>query len=113
MKKIVFTLFGLFLISGISNLSFAQTSQALPPAVVKKDIVKTEVIKGKIISIDMKNNLIVVKEGKANINKTITVDPKVIASLKVDENVKVSVKKGSNLATSVKEVYKKTKSAKK
>lgn len=110
MKKIAIILFALLLMCGTAILSFAQTSQAV---VAKKAKVKTEVITGKIVAIDMAKNTIVVKEGKAGIEKTITVDAKIISSLKANEEVKVTVKEASNTATSVKETFKKTNSAKK
>ena len=108
MKKITIILFVLFLMCGTTISSFAQSSQV---AVAKK--VKTEVIRGKIIAIDLAKNEIVIKENKTGVEKTITVDSKVISSLKANEDVKVIVKEGSNIATSVKEVYKKATSTKK
>jgi hypothetical protein len=110
MKKITIILLALLLMCGTAISSFAQSSQT---TVVKKPKVNTEVIRGKIISIDMVKNAIVVKEGKAGIERTITVDSKVISSLSMNEEVKVLVKEGSNIATSVKEIFKKTKSTKK
>ncbi|MCX5668946.1 MAG: hypothetical protein NTX89_02330 [Candidatus Omnitrophica bacterium] len=110
MKKINIILFVLFLICGMAGLSFAQTAQA---AVAKKVKVKTEVVTGKITAIDMANNTIVVNEGKAGTEKTITVDPKVISSLSANEEVKVSVKEGSNTAVSLKKIVRKTTSTKK
>jgi len=94
----------------MSQLSFAQTSQGEG---AKKAAVKTEVIRGKIISIDTAKNEIVVKENKAGTEKTIAVDPTVISSLKTDEAVKVTLKEGSNIALSVKKIVKKTMATKK
>lgn len=110
MKKIIVILFALLLICGMSALSFAQTSQATG---AKKAAVNTEIIRGKIISIDTAKNEIVVKENKTDIEKTITVDPKVIASLKTNEAVKVTLNKGSNIAVSLQKIVKKTTSTKK
>ena len=110
MKKITVILVALLLMCAMSQLSFAQTSQGRG---AKKAAVNTEVIRGKIISIDTAKNEIVVKENKTGTEKTITVDSKVIASLKVNEEVKVTLKEGSSIATSVKEIFKKIKSAKK
>ncbi|MCX5699768.1 MAG: hypothetical protein NTX01_08770 [Candidatus Omnitrophica bacterium] len=110
MKKITIILLALLLICATAISSFTQASQA---AVVKKVKVKTEVITGKIVAIDMANNTIVVKEGKAGIEKTITIDSKVMSSLRANEEVKVAVKEGSNNATSVKEIFKKAVSTKK
>jgi hypothetical protein len=110
MKKNTIILFALFLICGTTILSFAQASQVTVAKTVK---IKTEVIKGKIIAIDLAKNTIVLKEPKAGIEKTITIDSKIIRSLRENEEVKVLVKEGSDIATSVKEILKKTKSTKK
>lgn len=110
MKKITVILVALLLICAMSPLSFAQTSQGRG---VKKAAVNTEVIRGKIISIDTAKNEIVVKENKTGTEKTIVVDPTVISSLKVDEDVKVTLKARSNVAEKVKKIAKKTASTKK
>jgi len=121
MKKIALVLFLVFAVSGlcfaqtastVSATTTTSTTQVAQPAVVKKDLPKVEVITGKIISIDLKNNTIVVKEGKAAAEKTVAVDANDITSLKTGENVKVLVKEGSNVAVSVKEIYRKHKTAK-
>jgi len=105
MKKINIFLFALFLTCGTAISSFAQTPQAI---FAKKPKVNIETIRGKIISIDMAKNVIVVKEDKTGTEKTITIDAKVISSLNMNEEVKVSVKEGSDIAASVKEIHKKT-----
>ena len=105
MKKITIILFVLFLICSMAVVSFAQTSQV---AVAKKVKVKTEVIIGKIISIDTVKNEVVIKENKTATEKTIVVDAKVISLLKTDEAVKVSLKEGTNIALSIKKLVKKT-----
>jgi hypothetical protein len=110
MKKITVILLALLLICTMSKLSFAQKSQTTG---AKKAAVNTEIIRGKIISIDTTKNEIVVRENKTGTEKTITVDPKVIASLKTDEDVKVMLKAGSNVAEQVKKLVKKTASTKK
>ena len=110
MKKITVILVALFLICAMSPLSFAQTSQGRG---VKKAAVNTEVIRGKIISIDTAKNEIVVKENKTGTEKTIVVDPKVTISLKIGEELKVTLNKGSNIAVNLKKIVKKTTSAKK
>ena len=110
MKKITIILFALLLMCGTAISSFAQVSHTTG---VKKAKVNTETIRGKIISVDMANNTIAVKESKTGIEKTITVDSKVISSLKANEEVKVIVKEGSNIATNVKEIVKKVTSTKK
>jgi len=110
MRKITIILVALFLICGMTTLSFAQTSQSTG---AKKAEVTTEMIKGKIISIDTAKNEIVIKENKTGTEKTIAVDPTVISSLKTDEEVKVTLKAGSNVAESVKKIVKSATPAKK
>ena len=110
MKKISIILFALLLMCGTAISSFAQASHTTS---ANKTKVNTETVRGEIISVDMANNTIVVKEGKTGTEKTITVDSKVISSLKANEKVKVTVKKGSNVAVSVKEIVKKATSTKK
>jgi hypothetical protein len=109
MKKIAIILVVLLLICGMSALSFAQTSQT---TTAKKAEVSTEVIKGKIISIDTARNEIVLKENKTGTEKTISVAPAVISSLKVGEEVKVTLKAGSNVAEKVKEITEAKKTSK-
>jgi len=104
MKKTYIILVTLFFICGTSALSFAQTAQA---AAAKKAVVSTEIIKGKIASINAGKNEIVVKE------KTIVVSPEAVSSLKVGDQVKVTLKAGSNVAVSVKRLVKKPVSTKK
>jgi hypothetical protein len=103
MKKITVILVALLLICGMSILSFAQTA---PATGAKKPEFATEVVRGKIVSIDTVKNEIVVKEPKTGADTTISVDPEVISSLKTDENVKVTLKAGTNVADKVKEVVK-------
>ncbi len=110
MKKITVILGALLLMCAMSTLNLAQAAQATG---VKKAAVNTEIIRGKIISIDTAKNEIVVKENKTGAEKTIAVDPTVISSLKVDEDVKVTLKAGSNVAERVKKIVKKTTSTKK
>ncbi len=62
----------------------------------------TELVKGKIASIDAVKNEIVVKERKTNTEKTIAVDPSIVPTLKVGDMVKTEIKTGSNVADSVK-----------
>ena len=63
----------------------------------------TEVVKGKIVSIDAANGKVVIKEDVNGTDKTISVDPKTIASLQVGEKVKARLTAGTNNAISVKE----------
>ena len=61
-----------------------------------------DTIKGKITSIDTVKNTITLKELKTKADVTITVDPKIIATLKVGNSVKITSKAGSNMADTVK-----------
>ena len=110
MKKITIILFALLLICGMSALSFAQTPEK---TAAKKAEVSTEIVRGKIVSIDTGKNEIVVKENKTEKESTIVVSPEVISSLKVGEKVKVTLKAGSNVAERVKEITEAKKTSKK
>ena len=109
MKKLIIILLALLFMCGMNISSFAQTSQV---ASTKKTAVNTEVISGKVTSINAAKNEITVQENKTAIEKTITTTPKVISALKVGEEVKVTLKKGGDVAVSVKKIIKKTKSVK-
>jgi ribosomal protein S9 len=110
MKKITVILVALLLICAMSKLSFAQKPQATG---IKKTAVNAGIIRGKITSIDTVKKEIEVKENNTGTEKTIMVDPKVIASLKTDEDVKVTIKAGGNVVERVKKLVKKTASTKK
>ena len=97
MKKIMVILVALSLICGVTILS----AQAADTAKAK---VNTEMVKGKIVSIDAAKNEMVVKENKTGTEKTIAVDPKVISSLAAGEEVKVTLKAGSNVAEKIKKI---------
>ena len=105
MKKLSIVLFTFILVCGMSILSFAQTSQVKS---TKKAEVNTEVIKGKITSIDTVKNEITLQESKTAAEKTIVVSSNAISVLKPGEEVKVTLKKGSNTAVSVKKLVKKS-----
>ncbi len=98
MKKNIFILAVAVLVLGMTGLTFAQTA-----AVVAKNVeVKTYAVKGKIVTIDTKQNEIVIKENKTDLEKTIIADANIIASFKVGDEVKATLKEGSNVAISVK-----------
>jgi hypothetical protein len=103
MRKATTILSALIFVCGLTVISFAQAASGKTET---KPAVKSEVVKGKIVSIDTAKDQIVVKSSKTGIEKTITVDPKEITSLKTDENVRIKVKGGSNVAESIKEVVK-------
>jgi len=100
MKKITVILVAFLFLCGMSALSFVQAAQT--PGMQKSEI-KTEIIRGKIISIDIAKHEIVVKT-KAGEEKTIVVNSKVVRSLKVDEEVRVTLKGGSNVAMKIKKI---------
>lgn len=110
MKKITVILVALLLICSMSTLSFAQTS---PVKTAKKAKVSTEIIRGKIVSIDSAKNEIVIKDNKTGLEKSILVNAKEVGSLKVGEELKVTLKSGTNIAESVKKIVHKIKSTKK
>jgi len=101
MKKITIMLVSLIFLCNLLMFGFAQEEQQT-----------TEVIKGKIISIDTDKNEIVIKVSGTEEEKTIIVDPQQIAALKTDEEVKVTLVSGTNTAESVKKVIRKKKSKK-
>lgn len=104
MKRTNILLIVLFLISGLANLSFAETAQAKN---IKKIEANTEVIKGKVVSIDAVKGEMVVNEFKTGTERSITINPKIFPALKVGENVIVTFKEGANVASSVKKIIKK------
>ena len=109
MKKVIAILIaGLFLTMFIpAGLSQAGTVKA-----EKKSSNGTEVVKGKVVSIDAAHGKVVIKDEVSGTDKTISVDPKTIVSLQVGEKVKARLTAGTNNAVSVKE-QKKTYESKK
>ena len=105
MKKILVFLVALFLAASMAELNLAQ---AAPAPIVKKIEVKAESVRGKIISIDTKSNVIVLSEGKAGLEKTIQVTAALIASFKAGDNVKITLKNGSNIALDIVKIVKKS-----
>lgn len=110
MRKMINILVVLFLMCGMAEVSFAQTTNTVNAT---KSAVNTEIIKGTITSIDAAKSEIVVKANKTCVENTITVDSKAVSSLKIGEEVKVTLNKGSNLAVSLKKIVKKTTPTKK
>ncbi|MFA6357919.1 MAG: hypothetical protein WCY09_04545 [Candidatus Omnitrophota bacterium] len=104
MKNKTVILAVLFLICGMVTLSSAQTATSL-----KKNEVRTEIVRGKIISINAVKNEILVKENKTGTEKTIVVTLKAISSLEVNDELEVALKVGSNVAESVRKIIKTTK----
>ncbi len=106
MKKII----GIAVITvaflSLSTLGFAQKSTPKPTTA---DQQKLEIFRGQIVSIDTSKNEIVLKNKKTGNEKTITVDAKLIPSLRVGEQVKVKINTQNNKAESVQEIKKPTK----
>lgn len=104
MRKTVVLLVSLLFLCSLSTLSFAQKAQGKTAKKAKSNV---EIITGKIISIDAAKNEVVIKDEKTGAERIISVNPKIISSLKIDEKVKVTVKSGTNIAESVKKIVKK------
>ena len=104
MRKTVALLVSLLLLCSFSTLSFAKDSQA---KTTKKAETNIEIIRGKIVSIDTTNNQIVIRDKKTGAEKTLSVDPKTISSLKIGDEAKVTFKSGTDIAESVKKIVKK------
>ena len=96
MKKLMVISLVMFLIAGVSALSFAQTAGA------KKTEAAVDIVRGTVVSVDTAKNAIVVKENKTGESKTIVVDASIIPTLKAGDHVKATLKAGSNAAESVK-----------
>jgi hypothetical protein len=106
MRKITVILVALLFLCGINTLTFAYPGKKPNPP-VKKSEVKTEVVIGKVISIDAAKNEVKLKT-KGGKERTITVNPRMIHFLKVDEEVKITVKAGSNVAMKISKIVHKT-----
>ncbi len=109
MKKLIISLFALFLICGMNIKSFAQTSQVTS---TKKAAVNNETFSGKVISINAAKNEVTIVENKTAVEKIIVATSKAVSVLKVGEEVKVTLKKGSNIAVSIKKLVQKSASTK-
>lgn len=110
MRKTTILLVSLLLLCSFSGLSFAQKVQGKS---AKKAESSIEVIRGKIVSIDTTKNEVVIRNEKTGIEKTVSVSPTIISSLKTDEQAKVTLKSGTNTAESVKKIVPKKTSTKK
>ena len=96
MKRTLVAVFTVAAFLGFVTLSFAEKAKA-PKA-------NMESVKGEIVSIDVSNNQVTIKETGSNTQKTISVEPKAISTLKVGEQVRAKVKSGSTKAESIKVV---------
>ena len=104
MRKTVALLVSLLLLCSFSTISFAKNAQV---EAAKETKSKIEIIKGKIASIDTVKNEITINVKKTGVEKTFSVNPKVISTLKIGEEVKVTFKSGTDIAESVKKIAKK------
>jgi len=101
MRKTVALLVSLLLLCSFSTISFAKNAQGKATKEAKSNI---EIIKGKITSIDTAKNEITINVKETGAEKTFSVNPKVISSLKIGEEVKVTFKSGTDIAESVKKI---------
>jgi len=106
MKKTIAAAVALLFLLGFTNFTFAQEKKDKATKATQENV---EIIKGKVVSVDQANKLIVVKDNKTQADKSFTVSEKAIAVLKVGDEVKVRVKVGSTQAESVKIVKSKGK----
>ena len=96
MKRTLVAVFTVAAFLGFATLSFAEGAKSPKP--------QMESVKGEIVSVDAANNQVTIKEAGSNTQKAISVDPKVMSSLKVGEQVKAKVKSGSTKAESIRVV---------
>ena len=103
MRKTISMMIALVLLVVAVPFSFAKEDKA--PA-TPKDAAKTqeatEVVIGKVASVDTAKKTIVVTDKKTGTDKTFTVSDKAIATVKAGDKVKVKFKTGSDTAISVK-----------
>jgi len=99
MKKTIVAVVALLFLLGPTSFTFAQGNK---PKVTKATPENVEIIKGEVISVDLANRQIVVKDNKTQTDKTFVVSEKAIKAVKVGDEVKVKVKAGTNQAVSVK-----------
>lgn len=110
MRKAMLVAIAIVSVVSLATFGFALAAQGKSSKVAKTS---TEVIRGKIISIDSAKNEIVIKNNKTGAESIIVVNSKEISSLKVGEEVKVTLKAGSNTAQTIKKIVHKTESTKK
>jgi len=96
MKRTLIAVLTVAALTGFATLSFAQKAQS-PKS-------NMESVKGEIVSVDASNNQVTIKETGSNTQKTVSVEPKAISTLKVGEQVRAKVKSGSTKAESIKVV---------
>jgi len=88
---------------GFSGISFAQKEI---PGPVKSARPKSEVWKGKIVSVDNAKNEVTIQD-KTGAEKTFKAESKLLVSLKQGQEVKICLQPGSNIVQSIKAVSKK------
>jgi len=102
MKKTIIVAVTLSLLLGLSSFTFAQVKKHK----VTKINLKSEEIRGEVISVDSANKQIVVRDNKTQTDKTFVVSEKVIKAVNVGDEVKVKVKAGTNQVVSVVKIKK-------
>jgi hypothetical protein len=105
MKKTMAMAVALLFLLGFTSFTFAKGSEHKPSKAAE---VKTEIIKGKVVSVDTANKAITVTDDKTQQNRTFAVlGEKAIAQIKKvspGDEVRVRVKSGTDQAMSVKKV---------
>jgi hypothetical protein len=103
MKKIIAVMVALSFFSGLA-------SAAEPKAKEKKE--ELAIIKGPVVSLNIPQNQVVIKDSVTTYDRVFVVDPAVYKSIKLDDVVEARFVAGSNKIESIK-VTKETKSTKK
>lgn len=97
MKNFLFGLMGILLFMGLFAVVLSQESSWESS---KKMQYETEVLTGKIISIDKDSGHVTIQE-ENGVEKTFRSDPKQISYLKKDDLVKVILRSVSNIAENI------------
>ena len=103
MKKLTIIFLALLLISQGAPLGFAENPKTKG---TEKTQISTEIVRGKIVSIDTTKFEIVIRENKTGNEKTIVVDQVVLPTLQKNDEIKATLKPGSNVAEKIKKIIK-------
>ena len=111
MKESVLTAVTLIAFASLSTLASAQMMKpkkpnaAAPAAAPKPAAPKptAQTVEGKVVSLDLAKNEVVIKDNKTGLNKIISASLRSLSALKAGDEVKITLKAGStNTADSVK-----------
>ena len=86
MKKIVAAVVALLFFLSFTNFTVAQ-AKSLKTAKPAKE--KTEIITGKVVSVDKAAKTIIVKDNKTQVEKSFVVSEKAVTTVKVGNEVKI------------------------